>query len=118
MANDFLTGLSTNVAAVKMRKRRLRVKIEAMVAYGPESRAECHRCGDTDPENLALECTSERMREIKRREGISGGPKLYALLKAAGYPKGFRVTCKSCQGHDANYGKRRNPFLVEDSDVE
>ncbi len=118
MSNNFLSQLSTEPRSVRMRARRLRVKTAAMHAYGPEGRAECPKCGETDIEKLALECTSERMRQVKRDNKITGGAKLYSMLKAAGYPKGFRILCKSCQGIEANFGSRKNPFVLGDSEDE
>ena len=85
-----------------IKKRRLRLRAEAIKAYG----SECYCCGEDNPRLLTIDHVNNdghAMRKVSRlhRDDI------YKVVKREGYPTTYRLACYTC-----NLGRDKEPDKV------
>jgi hypothetical protein len=86
---------------------RERIKKETIEAYG----GYCKNCGETDLIVLNIDHIYNDGYKDKR-QGISGGFKLYQKLKREGYPKGrHQVLCFNCN-YRKEHKRRQDAFYL------
>lgn len=84
---------------VQRQEARLKVRLEALQAYGGEE-PRCVCCGEQTFQFLALDHTNGGGHAHRKETGGGG---FYSWLRRHNYPAGFRVLCHNC-----NFGRQIN----------
>jgi len=89
---------------LKMRRYRLRVKLEVLSHYSNDN-LRCSCCGESTAEFLTLDHINGNGRKEKVQMGLENksSTAFYLLLKKRGFPSGYQVLCYNC-----NCGKKLN----------
>ena len=86
----------------KAKEANFRLKLEVFAAYGNKCSCPSGLCGETRVEFLSVDHivpVGQKNRGY-RRSGIG----LYRLLKANGFPEGFRLLCMNCNFSCGHFG--------------
>lgn len=65
---------------------------DLFAAYGYD----CACCGESRREFLSLDHIGGGGGKARRETGITGGIRLYVVLRKQGYPSGYRILCHNC----------------------
>ncbi len=83
---------SKNRTAINSRRRRQRLKHQAIKAYGNK----CEWCKEPDIEVLTIDHINSNGSTHRKQLGLRCGENTYRYLKTNNYPKGFQVLCRNC----------------------
>lgn len=103
----------THAQTPEYKKKRasfiLAVKIEVLGHYGQNGVPEC-KCGFKDIRALSLDHIYGDGATHRRKLKGACGYRMYAILKASGFPAGYQTLCMNCQWikkfENKEYGKR------------
>jgi len=92
------------------RTSRLRIKQEAIAAYG----GKCQCCGETQGDFLTIDHINGRQKGEFGKTYKVGGEELYRCLKKRGWPKdAFRLLCMNCNFALGKFGRcPHTPIVV------
>jgi len=92
--------MATSAFTIAARKYTAKLRYEVFSHYcGGEPRCQCPGCETTFIEFLQLDHVAGNGAAHRKENNLgTGGARLWSFVKKRGYPPGFQVLCRNCNG--------------------